>query len=82
MMGIDGIQMPDFGCTGFEVVSMVRRGVVVLCESGAAGIEKVFVEFEDEQLAIGFERNVNEGHAEIRIDEDLSINAAPDEVRE
>ena len=82
MMGIDEIQTPGFACGGFEVVSMVRRGAVVLCESETFPIEKVFVEFEDEETAQAFEQGVNGGHAEIRVDEDTSINAAPDEVRE
>ena len=82
MMGIDEIQTPGFACGGFEVVSMVRRGAVVLCESETFPIEKVFVEFEDEETAQAFEQSVNGGHAEIRVDEDTSINAAPDEVRE
>jgi hypothetical protein len=55
---------------------------VVLCDSVTFPIEKVFVEFEDEHLAISFVEDVKTGTANIALDEDTSINAAPKELQE
>ena len=49
---------------------------------GGTLIEKVFVEFEDEDLAVSFEECVKDGTARIVLDEDTSINAAPKELQE
>jgi hypothetical protein len=53
-MGIDEINAMGAGivCGGIEIESVVRKGSVVLCDSVTFPIEKVFVEFEDEHLAI------------------------------
>ena len=53
-MGIDEINAMGAGivCGGIEIGSIVRKGSVVLCDSVTFPIEKVFVEFEDEHLAI------------------------------
>ena len=52
-MGIDEINAMGAGivCGGIDG-SIVRKGSVVLCDSVTFPIEKVFVEFEDEHLAI------------------------------
>ena len=55
---------------------------MVLCDSVTFPIEKVFVEFEDEHLAISFVEDVKTGTANIALDEDTSINAAPKELQE
>ena len=65
-----------------EIESIVRKGSVVLCDSVTFPIEKVFVEFEEEHLAISFEECVKRGTAKIALDEDTSINAAPRELQE
>ena len=54
----------------------------MLCDSVTFPIEKVFVEFEDEDLAVSFEECVKDGTARIVLDEDTSINAAPKELQE
>jgi hypothetical protein len=84
MMGIDEINAMGAGivCGGIEIESVVRKGSVVLCDSVAFPIEKVFVEFEDEHLAISFVEGVKTETATIAIDEDTSINAAPRELQE
>jgi len=78
-MGIDEINAMGAGiaCGGLEIESIVRKGSVVLCDSVTFPIEKVFVEFEDEDLAVSFEECVKDGTARIVLDEDTSINAAP-----
>src|SRR5580693_5777867 len=53
------------------------KGSVVLCDSVTFPIEKVFVEFEDEHLAISFVEGIKTETAIIALDEDTSINAAP-----
>ena len=65
-----------------EIDSVIRKGSVVLCEAVTFPIEKVFVEFEDEDLAVSFEENVIAGTAQIVLDEDTSIDAAPKELQE
>ena len=84
MMAIQDVQAMGAGIafTACEVRSVVRKGRVVLCDCDTFPIEKVFVEFEDEDLASSFEGRVKDGTAEIVLDEDTSINAAPDELRE
>ena len=69
-------------CGGIEIESVVRKGSVVLCNSVTFPIEKVFVEFEDEHLAISFVEGVKTGTANIALDEDTSINAAPKVLQE
>ena len=83
-MGIDEINAMGAGiaCGGLEIESVVRKGSVVLCDSVTFPIEKVFVEFEDEDLAVSFEECVKDGTARIVLDEDTSINAAPKELQE
>jgi hypothetical protein len=84
-MGIAEINAMGAGiaCGGeIEVESVVRKGPVVLCEAVTFPIEKVFVEFQDEDLAISFEECVKRGTATILLDEDTSINAAPKELQE
>src|SRR5271166_4845709 len=74
-MGIDEINAMGAGivCGGIEIESVVRKGSVVLCDSVTFPIEKVFVEFEDEHLAISFVEGVKTETATIALDEDTSI---------
>ncbi len=83
-MGIDEINAMGAGivCGGIEIESVVRKGSVVLCDSVTFPIEKVFVEFEDEHLAISFVEGIKTETAIIALDEDTSINAAPRELQE
>src|SRR5258708_39785569 len=83
-MGIDEINAMGAGivCGGIEIYSVVRKGSVVLCDSVTFPIEKVFVEFEDEHLAISFVEGIKTETAIIALDEDASINAAPQEEYE
>jgi hypothetical protein len=55
---------------------------VIRSETTTGRGEKVFVEFEEEHLAISFEECVKRGTAKIALDEDTSINAAPRELQE
>ena len=68
-MGIDEINAMGAGivCGGIEIESVVRKGSVVLCDSVTFPIEKVFVEFEDEHLAISFVEGVKTGTALSRL---------------
>ena len=83
-MGIDEINAMGAGivCGGIEIESVVRKRSVVLCDSVTFPIEKVFVEFEDEHLAISFVEGVKTGTATVALDEDTSINAATRELQE
>jgi 3D (Asp-Asp-Asp) domain-containing protein len=83
-MQIDELNTMGAGITstGIELDSMVRKGAIVLCESLTFPIEKVFVEFETETLAIDFEEAIKSNTAQLILDEDTSINAAPKELRE
>src|SRR5258708_34159188 len=83
-MGIDEINAMGAGivCGGIEIESVVRKGSVVLCDSVTFPIEKVFVEFEDEHLAISFVEGIKTETAIIALDEGTSINAAPRELQE
>ena len=83
-MGIDEINAMGAGivCGGIEIESVVRKGSVLLCDSVTFPIEKVFLEFEDEHLAISFVEGIKTETAIIALDEDTSINAAPRELQE
>ena len=83
-MRIDEINAMGAGmaCGEIEIELVVRKGSVVLCDLVTFPIEKVFVQFEDEHLAISFVEGVKTETATIALDKDTSINAAPRELQE
>ena len=86
-MSIDEISAPGagIGYAGYiGIASMLRKGAVVYCEADSMTLdfEKVIVEFENVALAERFEDDVKRGTARIVLDEDMSIAAAPIEIRE
>src|ERR1700730_1088964 len=74
-MGIDEINAMGAGivCGGIEIESVVRKGSVVLCDSVTFPIEKVFVEFEDEHLAISFVEGIKPETAIIALQEEYEL---------
>jgi hypothetical protein len=80
-MRIESITIPEFVCTSFEVASLLRNGAKVYVRSAEFPIEKIVFEFEDQKLAEAFENAVQRGTAEIVIDEDVSLQAAPVDLR-
>src|ERR1700737_2177623 len=74
-MGIDEINAMGAGivCGGIEIESVVRKGSVVLCDSVTFPIEKVFVEFEDEHLAISFVEGIKTETAIIARQEEYEL---------
>ena len=74
-MGIDEINAMGAGivCGGIEIESVVRKGSVVLCDSVTFPIEKVFVEFEDEHLAISFVEGIKTETAIIALQEEYEL---------
>ena len=77
------LQTPLYVGGDFEVTSAIRKGAVVTCEAhdDAFPTERFVVEFESEELASNFCRNLANGGASIEIEEDRSIDAAPDELK-
>lgn len=74
---IESLETPGLVAHEIEVISAVRKDRVVICEADTFPIERIIVEYEDEELAMAFHRDLAEGRAAIKIDEDLSINAVP-----
>ncbi len=65
-----------------KVIRAIRKDRVVICEADTFPIERIIVEYEEEASAMAFHRDLTEGRAAIRIEEDVSINAAPVELQE
>ncbi len=71
------LETPDFIAHDIEVIRAIRKGRVVLCEADTFHVERIIVEYEEEEAAMAFIRNLELGWAAILIEEDVSINAAP-----
>ncbi|MCE0499514.1 MAG: hypothetical protein LV481_16360 [Methylacidiphilales bacterium] len=80
-MYIEEFITPAMACSGVSIGSVVRKGNVLLCESDDVDIERIMIEFEDEEIAQDFERALENNAARIIIDEDTSLDAAPEELR-
>lgn len=80
---IERLQIPTFLADGFGLNSAIRKGAVLFCEAddNAFPVERIIVEFEDEPRAIEFYRDIEREVGVIQIDEDRSLNAAPEELR-
>jgi len=74
---IESLETPGLVAHEIEVISAVRQDRVVICEADTFPIECIIVEYEDEELAMAFQRDLAEGRAAIKIEADVSINAAP-----
>jgi hypothetical protein len=73
---------PAMACSGISIGSYVRKGSVLLCESDYVDVERLLIEFDDEETAQHFERALVSGNACVIIDEDISLDAAPEELRD
>ena len=80
-MYIEEFITPAMACSGVSIGSAVRKGTVLLCESDDVDIERILIEFDDEETARDFERALEDNAACIIIDEDTSLDAAPEELR-
>jgi hypothetical protein len=74
---LNRLETPAFVAHGIEVIHAIRKDRVVICEADTFPIERILVEYEQEEEAVAFIRDLELGRAEIRIEEDVSINAAP-----
>ena len=75
-MYIDEFRTPAFACSGVPIETVVRKESVLLCVTDGVEVERVLIEFEDEDTAIAFETSLEDG-ARIVIDEDTSLETAP-----
>jgi hypothetical protein len=80
-MYIEEFITPAMACSGVSIGSVVRKGAVLLCESDDVDIERIVIEFDDEEIAQDFERAMENDAARIIIDEDTSLDAAPEDLR-
>jgi hypothetical protein len=55
-MYIEEFITPAMACSGVSIGSVVRKGAVLLCESDDVDIERIVIEFDDEEIAQDFER--------------------------
>lgn len=78
---INRLQTPGFVACDILIVSALRQDCVVICLADAFPIERIVVEFAQDSLAAAFQRDLSEGTAVIKIDEDLSINVVPVKLR-
>lgn len=75
-MYIDEFRTPAFACSGAPIETVIRKESVLLCVTDGVDVERILIEFEDEDTAIAFEASLEEG-ASIVIDEDTSLERAP-----
>jgi hypothetical protein len=80
-MYIEEFITPAMACSGVSIGSAVRKETILLCESDDVDIERILIEFDDEETAQDFERALEDNAACIIIDEDTSLDAAPEELR-
>ena len=80
-MYIDEFITPAMACSGVSIGSAIRKGTILLCESDDVDIERILIEFEDEETARYFETTLEDNKARIVIDEDTSLDAAPEDLR-
>lgn len=73
---------PAMACSGISIGSYVRKGNVLLCESDYVDVERLLIEFDDEETAQHFERALMNDVASVIIDEDTSLDAAPEDLRD
>jgi hypothetical protein len=81
-MYIKEFNTPAMACSGVSIGSTVRKGNVLLCESNDVDVERILIEFEDKETAQHFERALENDAACVIIDEDTSLDAAPEELRD
>jgi hypothetical protein len=74
---LNRLETPAFVAHDIKVIRAIRKGRVVLCEADTFHVERILVEYEEEQQAMAFVRDLELGWAAILIEEDVSINAAP-----
>jgi len=72
---------PAMACSGISIGSYVRKGNILLCESDYVDVERLLIEFDDEETAQNFERALMNDVACVIIDEDTSLDAAPEDLR-
>lgn len=75
-MYIDEFRTPAFACSGVPIEAVIRKGSVLLCVTDGVDVERILIEFEDEDTARAFEASLENG-ASIVIDEDTSLERAP-----
>lgn len=82
-LGVALFQVTEYMYSEFGLIRAVRTGSVVTCEAdeNAFPMERFVVEFESEELATAFYHSLEKETASIQIDEDLSLAAAPAELR-
>jgi hypothetical protein len=75
-MYIDEFRTPAFSCSGVPIETVMRKGSVLLCGTDGVEVERILIEFEDEDTTRAFEASLEEG-ASIIIDDDISLEMAP-----
>ena len=75
-MYIHDFRTPAFACSGVPIETVIRKKSVLLCTSDGVYLERILIEFEDEDTAKAFEDSL-EDRARIVIDEDTSLERAP-----
>ena len=75
-MHIEEFRTPAFACSGVPIETVIRKESGLLCVTDGVDVERILIEFEDEDTAKGFEASLEAG-ARIVIDEDTSLERAP-----
>lgn len=75
-MYIDEFRTPAFSCSGVPIETVMRKGSVLLCGTDGVEVERILIEFEDEDTARAFEVSLERG-ASIIIDDDIPLEMAP-----
>ena len=73
---------PAMACSGISIGSYVRKGNILLCESDYVDVERLLIEFDDEETAQHFELALMDDVACVIIDEDTSLDAASEDLRD
>ena len=75
-MYINEFRTPAFACSGVPIETVIRKKSVLLCVTDGVDVERILIEFENENTAEAFEASLEDG-ARIVIDEDTSLERAP-----
>jgi hypothetical protein len=74
-MYINEFRTPAFACSGVPIETVVRKKSVLLCVTDGVDVERILIEFENENTAETFEDSLEDG-ARIVIDEDTSLEGS------
>jgi len=65
---IEELHIPTIVCGPLEITALTRKDALLVCESSDLEVERLLIEFENEEAAESFERSMEYGAATVLID--------------